>query len=75
MLLIKRGELKPEKVKESLDVVFSRRKTHECPDKINPPPGTWKQVFENMAKACNVNFGIEEAFSVLEDFFENLKNE
>jgi len=50
ILLVHQGEFKPKRIKESLDVVFARRKTHELPDKINPPPDNWKPVFEKMAK-------------------------
>ena len=74
VLLLQRGGLKRKRVKESLDVVFSRRKTHQLPDKINPPPDDWNPVFDKMAEECNANINIEKAFIVLEDFIESLKN-
>jgi hypothetical protein len=73
VLLIQRGGLKREKVKESLDVVFSRRKTHNLPNNIYPPPANWGPIFEKMADDCSVNIDINEAFKFLEDFFISLK--
>ena len=75
VLLLQRGGLEPKRITESLDEVFSRRKTHELPDKINPPPANWKLVFDKMAKECNANIDIEKAFIVLKDFIESLKDE
>lgn len=75
VMLLQRGELKAKSVKESLDVVFSMRNTHELPDKIDPPPDNWKLVFEKMARESNVNIGIERAYIRLEEFMESLKDE
>lgn len=75
VLLLQRGGLKPKRIKESLDVVFSRRKTHKLPEKINPPPVDWKPVFEKMAEECNMDISIEKAFTVLEDTIESLKDQ
>ena len=75
MLLLKRGGLEPKRINESLDEVFSRRKTHELPDKVNTPPANWKLVFDKMAKECNANIDIEKAFIVLKDFIESLRDE
>jgi len=65
------AKLKPERVKESLDVVFSRRNTHKLPDKIDPPPNEWKPVFEKMARECNVNTDIERTFNSLVNFIND----
>ena len=75
VLLLQRGSLKQKRIKESLEVVFTRRKTHQIPYKIDPPPDNWKPVFDKMAKECNVNIEIEKAFIVLKNFIESLKNE
>ena len=74
VLLLQRGGLKRKRIKESLDVVFFRRKTHDFPNNINPPPVNWRLAFEKMAGDCNVNIDIDEAFRLLEDFFKSLKN-
>jgi hypothetical protein len=73
VLLLQRGGLKRKRIKESLDVVFSRRKTHNLPNNINPPPANWRLIFEKMAGDCNVNIDIDEAFKFLEDFYKNFK--
>ena len=74
-MLLQRGGLKPKRIKESLYAVFSRRKTHELPDKIDPPSDDWKPVFEKMAKESNVNIDIERAYILLQDFIMSLKDE
>lgn len=71
-LLLQRGDLASEKVKESLITVFSKRNTHKLPDKIAPPPDVWNPVFEKLIKECNVNINIDRAFYDLVSFIENL---
>jgi hypothetical protein len=74
MLLIKQGGLKQKKIKEALNVVFVRRKTHSLPKYINPPPANWRSVYEKMVSDCNVDVDIDEAFKLLEDFLKTLEN-
>ena len=74
-LLITRGELKRKKVKSSLYVTFTRRRTHDLPEQLNPPPDQWQPVFKNLAKACGINDDIEKTFNLLNDFFTKLEKD
>ncbi|MDY6905328.1 MAG: nucleotidyl transferase AbiEii/AbiGii toxin family protein [Thermodesulfobacteriota bacterium] len=73
MLLLQRGGLKNQRIKEALNMVFTRRKTHQLPETLNPPPDDWTPVFNKMAEECNINTNIEDAFTALKNAIENLK--
>ena len=75
VLLLQRGKLKHQKIKESLDVVFARRKTHQLPEKINPPPDDWRPVFNRLAEECSITASIEEAYTALENVVASLKKD
>ena len=71
-LLIKRGDLNHKRIKHSFDVTFTRRRTHDLPEKLNPPPDQWQPVFEKLAKTCGINDDIAKTFKLLNDFITKL---
>lgn len=74
MLLLQRGDLNNQRIKESLAVVFAKRRTHQLPETLNQPPDNWTPVFNKMAEECNITTSIEEAFTALENVIDGFKN-
>ncbi len=72
-LLIMGGNLNRKMIMDALAITFTKRKTHDLPEKLIPPPDNWEPVFERLAHACKLNKNIEEAFKILVGFVDNLK--
>jgi hypothetical protein len=72
MALLIGGELEPEKVRHALGVTFNRRKTHNFPEKLNPPPDHWQPVFKKLAGSCGINDDIGKTFSMLNSYIVGL---
>ncbi len=50
------------KLKSALERVFRIRKTHQFPLILKRPPSEWERPYLELARECNFNTSIEEAF-------------
>ena len=58
-------------VKKSIDATFKRRKTHEMPGSLQPPPAEWKQPYANLARQCGLSEDLDAAFRVVTEFLRS----
>jgi hypothetical protein len=58
-------------VKKSIDATFKRRKTHEMPGSLQPPPAEWKQPYAKLALQCGLAEDLDEAFRVVTEFLRS----
>ncbi len=72
VLLIQTGRLDKKKVANALAETFNRRKTHPIPAKLAPPPNDWGKAYATMAQECGLTKEIENAFKLLESYFDSL---
>jgi hypothetical protein len=71
-LLISEGNLNRELVVKALKVTFTKRKTHDLPDKLIPPPKEWGPIFQRLSLICKLDKNIEAAFKVLSEFVDDI---
>jgi hypothetical protein len=59
-------------VKKSIDATFKRRKTHEMPASLQPPPAEWKTPYAKLALQCGLSEDLNEAFRVVTQFLRSV---
>lgn len=69
VLLIKEGKLSPTKIKEALNSVFGRRKSHPVPAALVPAPIAWGKRFAEMAAECGLKMNMKDGFEILKRFY------
>ncbi|MBN2143608.1 MAG: nucleotidyl transferase AbiEii/AbiGii toxin family protein [Candidatus Aureabacteria bacterium] len=72
-LLIRKFELNRELLNQAIILTFERRKTHEIPRDILPPPDNWEKQFKAMAMECKIKIDIVKAYEGIRKFYLNLK--
>lgn len=72
VLLIRYGNLDPERLREAITSTFSRRKTHDLPDKMPCPPEAWVKPFHAMAQQCRIDEDLGAATSIVKSYMERL---
>ena len=70
ILLIRMEKITSSKLKEAIKQTFDRRQSHEMPENLEAPPSQWLVPFANMAKECELNLNLEEAFNELHKFIK-----
>lgn len=75
LLLIRTGNLRIDKMRKAIRVVFTYRRTHPIPLVLTPPPTAWKKPYERMALECGLAESIGLAFKTIENFYFSLKKE
>jgi len=70
MYLLVRLGLNTRRVGEAVHAVFTRRKTHEMPDTLSPPPDNWTRPFAALAEECAVETDIHKAFHAVAAFVD-----
>lgn len=68
ILLIRSSTLDIKQIKESLKVVFEHEGSHDLPVTLQAPPPGWEGGFANLAKECNLDVGLKEAYMELGSF-------
>lgn len=68
VLLIERGNLDAERLRRDVTDTFSRRKTHELPASLEPPPAFWLPTFARMAEECGIDPDCERQFEKVREF-------
>jgi hypothetical protein len=73
MLLIHGGNLRQEKIVAAIGATFTRRATHEVPQKLDSPPAEWTPVFDALAKECGLAMTMKEGFELTREFIATLE--
>ena len=73
MLLLVRCGLDGQRVRDALEAVFRRRKTHALPQRLPAPPDTWIGPFSAMASECSLNVDLLGAFDEVVRFVAELR--
>lgn len=72
VLLIDSKSLGAQEVKSAILKTFRRRKSHEIPVTLQPPPADWGSRFKKMAAECSIKFTLEEAYEFVREYYESL---
>lgn len=70
VLLIQTESLDKKRLKESVRVTFERRRTHDVPEALEPPPERWEDPFVRLAKECDLEMEIGEAYELVKGYIE-----
>lgn len=68
VLLINQDNLDDDRLKESIKNTFNRRKTHELPEQLEPPPEFWTPVYQRLAIECGLMESISDGFELLNKY-------
>jgi len=69
VLLIERTKLDATRLPKAIRETFQRRKTHDIPSALIPPPASWFGPFSEMAADCSLEPDMEKHFGVVAQFF------
>jgi hypothetical protein len=72
VLLIQRTKLDTTQLPAAIHETFQRRKTHQIPSSLPPPPASWSTPFAEMASECGLESEMEKLFGVVELFLNGL---
>jgi len=72
VLLIDSQKLDPTQTGRALQATFERRKTHELPPSLQPPPPAWNESFATLARECGLSEDLGEAFAKVSSYFSAL---
>lgn len=73
VLLIQSPSINAERLSEAIQATFNRRRTHEFPANLPPPPVAWKQSFTMLAAECGLSEDLDKAFFVVQSYVEKIK--
>lgn len=71
-LLIGSGGLDGARLMDALRLTFDRRKTHELPSVLAPPPAEWQIPFAAVARECGVSTDLALVFARLREYLEGV---
>jgi hypothetical protein len=70
VILVERGQLHRDEVREAMKATFATRGTHPLPTSLTPPPEAWRQDFPGMAGEANISTtDYLEAYGILERYW------
>lgn len=72
VLLIESKSLVAEAVKNALTKTFRRRKSHDLPNELPPPPETWEARFKKLAEECEIKTNLDDAYQLVREFLSSL---
>ncbi len=72
VLLVEKDQLSQRKAKEAILATFKRRGTHSIPSELQAPPKTWERQFAALADECELHISLDDAFSMIDVFFQSL---
>lgn len=72
VLLINSKKLDSDRVKSAIHATFERRRTHDVPSKLSPPPADWNRPYLALARECRLSEDLAEAFQLLVSFYEKI---
>jgi hypothetical protein len=71
-LLIERGNLDHDRVRTAIEATFKKRRSHPVPERIQQPDSGWSRPFATLASGCGLDKSLDQAFELLQDFFDDL---
>jgi hypothetical protein len=72
-LIVKHESMDKGLLETALEETFKRRATHELPEELEPPPGSWEKSFERMiGEVMDKKVGIKAAFEEIKEFLNSL---
>jgi hypothetical protein len=74
VLLIECIGLDETRLREAIRATFHRRKTHDVPPALTPPPPSWGAPFSEMATKCGLNPDTNMQFGVVNEFFKRVNS-
>jgi predicted nucleotidyltransferase component of viral defense system len=72
VLLVDHGRIDHERLRVDILDTFARRKTHEAPVTLDPPPEFWQPTFARMAAECGIDPDITPQFEKVQRFYAAL---
>lgn len=72
VLLIEQTTMNAARLPKAIRETFQRRKTHEIPPALAPPPASWSKPFAEMAVECELAPNMEGQFELVAKFFSGL---
>lgn len=73
LILIERGALDPDELHTALRATFERRRRHELPQVLPPPPPQWREEFQFLATETSIaSTELDAAFEHLTHFWNQL---
>jgi len=72
ILLIRMEKLNPSNLKEAIEKTFDKRATHKMPDVLEAPPKEWLVPFATMAKGCELDVSLDDAFKEVGKYIESM---
>lgn len=73
LLLIHDGRLDRARTREALRRTFERCGTHSIPAAVPPPPASWVEAFNALAKTCGLHEDCQQAHAALVTFMESCR--
>jgi len=76
VLFIERSRLNVARLPKAIHETFQRRRTHEIPSALIPPPASasWSGPFSAMAAECRLEPDMEKHFGVVAQFLRRLSS-
>ncbi len=71
-LMIKRIRLDTTRLSKAIRETFGRRKTHDIPSALIPPPVSWSRPFSELANECGLEPDMDKDFGAVAQFFDGL---
>ena len=72
ILLIEQTKLDTALLPKAIRETFQRRKSHDIPTALPPPPASWLTRFTAMAQECSLEPDIKKHFGVVGQFYDKL---
>jgi hypothetical protein len=72
VLLMRSEGLDLKRAQAALSMTFSKRKTHDLPEHVPPPPDDWAGPFQAMARPCRIDEELGAAMDSLSAFMDRL---
>lgn len=73
-LLITSERMDPIRLTECIKKVFSRRKTHDIPKRLEEPPTTWSERYTGIAKNCGIEIKMLEVFNNIDSYLQKMSS-
>jgi len=71
-LLIGSGGLDKQRILDALSLTFDRRRTHDLPTGLVPPPADWQLPFHALAEECGLPTDVEAVFAGVQAYLEEV---
>jgi predicted nucleotidyltransferase component of viral defense system len=73
LILIRSGNMDPEKIRVAVSTTFQKRNTHPLPSELPPPPDFWKGPFKKLAGLSEIDAGLQDGFELVREFCRGKK--